>query len=163
MSAAIRAWRAAALAAPLLLGAATGQAEPPDAPSRVVIEVFPAQNWAGLGADAPPIAEPTLAPELPAQVDPDSFGAADAAPPAAAPLPFRLSGEWRDNGRRIFVLDGAPGLRLLCEQRCALRDALRPGDEIVPGYRFEAVRPAGVLIRTEDGATHTLPMPGRAP
>ncbi len=168
MMAAVRTWRAAALAAPLLLGAATGLAVPPDVPSRVVIEVFPAQSWAELGVEAPPpTPEPTPAPapvpELPAQIDPDSFGAAEAAPPAAAPLPFRLSGEWRDNGRRIFVLDGAPGLRLLCERGCALRDAVRPGEEIAPGYRFDAVRPDGVLIRTDDGATHTLPMPGVEP
>jgi hypothetical protein len=166
MKAALRTWpwRAAALAAPLLLGMTPGLAASPDAPAHAVIDVFPAQHWAELGLDAPPpAAEPPPERELPARIDPDSFGAEGDAASAPASPPFRLSGEWRDAGQRIFVLDGAPGLRLLCERRCAVRDAVQPGGEIAPGYRFEQVRADGVQIRTDDGARHTLPLPDRAP
>jgi hypothetical protein len=162
MKAAFASWRVALLAAPLLMGAAAGFAVPPDVPSRVVVDVFPTQNWAELGVDSL-ASEPASPPELPDQIDPASFGGPTDPAADAAPLPFRLSGEWREDGKRILVLDGAPGLRLLCERRCTLRDALQPGGEIAPGYRFDSVGPDGVLIRTDDGATHTLPLPGLDP
>lgn len=125
-----------------------------------IVDVFPAQSWASLGAEdaaavtppaeaAPPVAEP------PALADP-----IDAAPVPV--VPFDIAGEWREQGQRIVVLDGGGKTFLLCGRRCDVRDAVLPGGEIADGYRLKALRDTGPVVVTRGGADVELSPPSPA-
>lgn len=159
MMRAIRTMHGIACATPFVLAAAVAAAAAPEPAGRAVVDIFPVQQWAMLGAQAEPAAPSAAPPEMPAEIDPDAFGGPE--PEAAAPPPFRLTGEWRDaDGLRVVVLEGAPELRLLCERRCDVRGAVQPGGEIAPGYRLKRLAAAAALIVSDDGAEFTLPAPG---
>ncbi|VWD61725.1 hypothetical protein BLA50215_07448 [Burkholderia lata] len=134
---------ALALAAACVAGGSVAQEGAGQAP---IVDVFPAQNWAMLGAEPasdspPPVAEPE--PEPPSLDDPID------APPVAAP-PFAIAGEWRENDQRIVVLEGAGRTFLLCESRCGVRDAVLPGGEIAEGYRLKKLGEQGAVTVTRD-------------
>ncbi|WP_296657333.1 hypothetical protein [Paraburkholderia sp.] len=134
------------------------------------VDLFPAQRWDALGE----LAAPEI-PEMPAQIDPDAFGGADVAAPEPEPEPaappFAVTGEWREGGRRVVVLETmlqaapetGPELRLLCERRCDVRGAVGPGDEIAPGYRLKHLTDREALIVDANGAEIALPTPGLTP
>ncbi|MBP0714209.1 hypothetical protein ABXK61_12895 [Burkholderia sola] len=124
-----------------------------------IVDVFPAQSWASLGAepardDAPPVAAPEPAPEP----EPPSLDTPIDAPPAAA-VPFEIAGEWRESGQRIVVLEGIGKTFLLCGSRCDVRDAVRPGDEIAEGYRLKKLGEQGTVIVTRGSADVELSLP----
>ncbi|KAB0637484.1 hypothetical protein WT67_28550 [Burkholderia stagnalis] len=131
---------ALALAAACIAGGSVAQEGAGHAP---IVDVFPAQSWASLGAepapDAPP--PPVAAPEP----EPPSLDEPIDAPPVAAP-PFDIAGEWRENDQRIVVLEGAGRTFLLCESRCGVRDAVLPGGEIAEGYRLKKLGEQGTVI-----------------
>ncbi|TAM03562.1 MAG: hypothetical protein EPN70_13835 [Paraburkholderia sp.] len=135
-----------------------------DAPAKV--DLFPAQRWDALGELAA-----TEIPEMPAQIDPNEFGGADAVAPEPEPeppaAPFAVTGEWREGGRRVVVVEAAleagPELRLLCERRCDVRGAVGPGDEIAPGYRLKRLTDREALIVDANGDEFSLPTPGLTP
>ncbi|WP_321790387.1 hypothetical protein [Burkholderia pyrrocinia] len=149
------AWAVALAASGSLAGEIVGQPR--------VVDVFPAQNWASLGAEdasAGASAE-AVAPEAepPALADP-----IDATPvPTAPPMPFEIAGEWREQGQRIVVLDGGGRTFLLCGRRCGVRDAVLPGTEIADGYRLKTLRETGPVVVTRDGADVDLSPPSPAP
>ncbi|MFC5430816.1 hypothetical protein ACFPTO_18725 [Paraburkholderia denitrificans] len=144
----------------------------------VSVDLFPAQRWDALGE----LAAPEI-PEMPAQIDPDEFGGADVAAPEPEPEPaappFAVTGEWREGGRRVVVVEtvlqaaletgpeagpeAGPELRLLCERRCDVRGAVGPGDEIAPGYRLKHLTDREALIVDANGAEIALPTPGLTP
>ncbi|ARL38877.1 hypothetical protein [Burkholderia pseudomallei] len=151
----------ASFAAPLAFAALAAPSNAP-ADARTIVDLFPAQHWAALGA---PPAEPEEPRELPERLDPDSFGeAADPAQDSArvAP-PFTVTGEWREGDSRIVVLEGGPEMRLLCERRCDVRGAVGRGDEVAPGYRLKRLTDRDALIVDANGAEFALPLPGAAP
>ncbi|WP_252996834.1 hypothetical protein [Burkholderia sola] len=124
-----------------------------------IVDVFPAQSWASLGAepardDPPPVAAPEPAPEP----EPPSLDTPIDAPPAAA-VPFEIAGEWRESGQRIVVLEGIGKTFLLCGSRCDVRDAVRPGDEIAEGYRLKKLGEQGTVIVTRGSADVELSLP----
>ncbi|MBN3820793.1 hypothetical protein G3N57_31465, partial [Paraburkholderia sp. Se-20369] len=84
------------------------------------------------------------------------------APPAAA-VPFDLAGEWRENGQRIVVLEGAGSTFLLCGSRCGVRDAVLPGGELAAGYRLKKLGNEGAVIVTRDGTDVELSPPVPTP
>ncbi len=145
---------ALALAAACVAGGSVAQVGAGQAP---IVDVFPAQSWASLGAEPardepPPVAAPEPVP--PALDDP-----IDAAPPPAAAPPFEIAGEWRENHQRIVVLEGAGRTFLLCESRCGVRDAVLPGGEIAEGYRLKKLGEQGTVIVARDSTEVELSPP----
>ncbi|EMN1932185.1 hypothetical protein RVV18_006692 [Burkholderia ambifaria] len=135
---------ALALAAACVAGGSVAREGAGHAP---IVDVFPAQNWASLGAEPasdsppPPVAEPE--PEPPSLDEPID------AQPVAEPL-FAIAGEWRENDQRIVVLEGAGRTFLLCASRCGVRDAVLPGGEIAEGYRLKKLGEQGAVTVTRD-------------
>ncbi|WP_175689621.1 hypothetical protein [Burkholderia anthina] len=121
-----------------------------------VVDVFPAQSWVSLGAepavDAAPPPPPAPEPEAPPLDAP-----IDARP--AALVPFDVAGEWRQNGRRIVVLEGMGRTFLLCDARCDVRDAVLPGGEIAEGYRLKKLGEQGAVIVARDSTDIELSLP----
>jgi hypothetical protein len=149
------------IAAALVLaaaGAATGSAAHEDAGQPPVVDVFPAQSWVSLGAEqapdtpaaSPPVAEP--------EPEPPALDAPIDAPPAA-PVPFEIIGEWRENGRRVVALEGMGRTVLLCDARCGVRDAVLPGGEIADGYRLKKLGGQGAVIVARDSTDVELSLP----
>lgn len=137
-------------------GVAGGSAAQDGASLAPIVDVFPAQSWVSLGAEPagdappPPAAEPEPeAPALDAPID---------ARPAVA-MPFDVAGEWRQNGRRIVVLEGMGRTFLLCEARCGVRDAVLPGGEIAEGYRLKKLGEQGAVIVARDSTDVELSLP----
>lgn len=147
---------ALALAAACISGGSAAQGSGGPAP---IVDVFPAQSWASLGAepardDPPPVAAPEPAPEP----EPPSLDTPIDAAPAAA-VPFEIAGEWRESGQRIVVLEGVGKTFLLCGSRCDVRDAVRPGDEIAEGYRLKKLGEQGTVIETRGSTDVELSLP----
>ncbi|PCE26462.1 hypothetical protein [Burkholderia ubonensis] len=151
---------ALALAAACVAGGSVAQEGAGQAP---IVDVFPAQSWASLGAEpapdnpAPPVAEP--------EPEPPSLDTPIDAPPVAA-VPFDIVGEWRQSdprNQRIVVLEGMGRTFLLCGSRCGVRDAVLPGDEIAEGYRLKKLGEQGTVIVTRDSTDVELspPVPTR--
>ncbi|MFP3501932.1 hypothetical protein [Burkholderia sp. SIMBA_062] len=150
---------AAALALACIAGGSVAHERAAPAP---IVDVFPAQSWTSLGVDpAPPAASPEPEPE-PA-TEPPSLDDPIDGPPVAPPPPFEIAGEWRENGRRIVVLEGVGRKFLLCEARCGVRDAVLPGGEIAEGYRLKKLGEEGAVTVTRDSTDVELspPVPTR--
>ncbi|MGU7779879.1 hypothetical protein [Burkholderia sp. PU8-34] len=125
-----------------------------------IVDLFPAQSWASLGAETVSDAEPP----------PDAVPASDMPPldtpidaPPVASAPFDIAGEWRENGHRIVVLESAGKTFLLCDSRCDVRGAVRPGGEIAEGYRLKKLGKQGAVIVTRGGTDVELSPPVPTP
>lgn len=122
------------------------------------VDLFPEQHWARLGRAAealPPTADAREA----ASADVASAAAADS-PPESMDAPFELAGEWRENGRRILVLDGMGQSFVLCATRCEVPGAILLGEAITGAYRFGAVHRGKVVIHADDDTVFELTAPG---
>ncbi|MDR3386741.1 MAG: hypothetical protein P4L92_06775 [Rudaea sp.] len=136
-----------------------GQATPGEI-AQPMVDVFPAQSWASLGAEPAPAAAPAPveapepeAPALDAPIEPER----------TVQAPFEVTGEWRENSRRVVVLEGMQQVFLLCEASCDVRDAVLPGREIANGYRLKSLGPKGAVIVAEDKTEFELLAPGQNP
>lgn len=112
---------------------------------REIVNLFPVQSWAVLGAASAPVVHEAM-PELPPP------------PPPPPPPPFELVGQWADETGRVIVLEGAGQTYLLCEASCSARDAIVPGQRIAPGYRFKAIKKQALTIVADDGKVLELPL-----
>ncbi|MDN7748648.1 hypothetical protein [Burkholderia gladioli] len=122
------------------------------------VDLFPEQHWATLGQPAETVS-PTADARAAASADVASATAADS-PPESMDAPFELAGEWRENGRRILVLDGMGQSFVLCATRCEVPGAILPGETITGAYRFGAVHRGKVVIHADDDTVFELTAPG---
>ncbi|NIE82340.1 MULTISPECIES: hypothetical protein [unclassified Burkholderia] len=122
------------------------------------VDLFPEQHWATLGRAAETVS-PTAETREAASADVASAAAA-ASPPESMDAPFELAGEWRENGRRILVLDGMGQSFVLCATRCEVPGAILPGETITGAYRFGAVHRGKVVIHADDDTVFELTAPG---
>ncbi|WP_244138303.1 hypothetical protein [Burkholderia stabilis] len=125
-----------------------------------IVDVFPAQNWASLGAEDAAAGAPPAETAPPEAEPPELADPIDVAP--VQPMPFEIAGEWREQGQRIVVLDGGGRTFLLCGRRCGVRDAVLPGGEIIDGYRLKTLRDTGPVVMTRDGTDVELLPPSPA-
>ncbi|WP_232453659.1 hypothetical protein [Burkholderia ubonensis] len=155
---------ALALAAACIAGASAAQdgAAPPAADAPRIVDVFPAQSWASLGAEDARAAEPAPVAAPEPEPEPPALDAPIDARPIE-PLPFDIAGEWRENGKRIVVLEGGGRTFLLCESRCGVRDAVLPGGELADGYRLKTLGAQGPVIVSRGGTDHELVVPAANP
>ncbi|WP_232459607.1 hypothetical protein [Burkholderia ubonensis] len=159
---------ALALAAACFAGGSAAQegAAPPAADAPRIVDVFPAQTWASLGAEDAGAAEPAPVaapePEPEPEPEPPALDAPIDARPVE-PMPFDIAGEWRENGKRIVVLEGGGRTFLLCESRCGVRDAVLPGGEVADGYRLKTLGAQGPVIVSRDSTDHELIVPAANP
>ncbi len=153
---------ALALAATCFAGGSAAQegAAPPAADAPRIVDVFPAQSWASLGAEDAVAAEP--APVAAPEPEPPALDAPIDARPVE-PMPFDIAGEWRENGKRIVVLEGGGRTFLLCESRCGVRDAVLPGGEVADGYRLKTLGAQGPVIVSRGSTDHELIVPAANP
>ncbi|KVM70791.1 hypothetical protein WJ59_09640 [Burkholderia gladioli] len=146
-------WRLAALGLALsasgILAAESGEE---------AVDLFPEQHWATLGRAAETVSPPAETREA-ASADVASAAAEDS-PPESMNVPFELAGEWRENGRRILVLDGMGQSFVLCATRCEVPGAILPGETITGAYRFGAVHRGKVVIHADDDTVFELTAPG---
>lgn len=118
-----------------------------------IVDLFPAQNWATLNADAtapkeepppPPIVEPPPEP---------------VAPPVKKEAPFQVIGEWQEENRRIFILEEMGRIFLLGGKNCHLPDVVHPGKEIAEGYRLRKLGQNSVVIVDAEKNEYELSVP----
>ncbi|RXZ43209.1 hypothetical protein [Crenobacter cavernae] len=105
------------------------------------VNLFAAQDW------TPPPPPPPPAPKGP--------------PPksVAPPLPFSVSGDWRENGERVVFVGAGPLTIPLCA-RCKVRDAVHPGETLGGVYKLVALTPDGAqFIHLPTAMQQTLPLP----
>ncbi|VWD41289.1 hypothetical protein BLA39750_05398 [Burkholderia lata] len=148
---------ALALAAACVAGGSAANEPPELAP---IVDLFPAQSWTSLGAEAATDAE--LPPDVAPESDMPPLDTPIDVPPVAS-APFDIAGEWRENGHRIVVLEGAGKTFLLCESRCGVRDAVQPGGEIAEGYRLKKLGKQGAVIVTRGSTDVELSPPVPTP
>ncbi|WP_232490520.1 hypothetical protein [Burkholderia ubonensis] len=155
---------ALALAAACIAGVSAAQegAAPPAADAPRIVDVFPAQSWASLGAEDARAAEPAPVAAPEPEPEPPALDAPIDARPVE-PMPFDIAGEWRENGKRIVVLEGGGRTFLLCESRCGVRDAVLPGGELADGYRLKTLGAQGPVIVSRGGTDHELVVPAANP
>ncbi|KAF1029353.1 MAG: hypothetical protein GAK40_00528 [Burkholderia plantarii] len=152
-----------ALACSPLAGHAEG-----DRPGEAIVDLFPVQDWdtlggaASSGAQARPPDAGGGAGELDATPSlADATEATEAAAALALPAraPFEVTGEWRERGHRIVVLDGMGRTFVLCATRCGVSGAIGPGGEIASGFRFATLRGERMVIAADDGTVFELAVP----
>ncbi|KVD24486.1 hypothetical protein [Burkholderia ubonensis] len=155
---------ALALAAAGFAGGSAAQegAAPPAAEAPRIVDVFPVQSWASLGAEDAGAAEPAPVAAPEPEPEPPALDAPIDARPVE-PMPFDIAGEWRENGKRIVVLEGGGRTFLLCESRCGVRDAVLPGGEVADGYRLKTLGAQGPVIVSRGGTDHELIVPAANP
>ncbi|WP_141111373.1 hypothetical protein [Chromobacterium haemolyticum] len=114
------------------------------------VNLFPIQSWTSLREEAKPVVPPPdAAPELAASLP--------SAPPEAAPAPFSVVGEWRQDGQRVLVLEGQGRSFLLCSG-CRMPKALQPGARLAEQYTFKALEAERVLLLDTEGREHSIPL-----
>ncbi len=119
------------------------------------VDIFPAQSWAALNAGA---AVPEEAPPPPPVIEPPPEPE-PIAPPVKKEAPFQVIGQWQEENRRIYILEGMGRIFLLCGKDCHLPDVISPGKEIVAGYRLRKLRQSSVVIIDAEKNEYELPVP----